>query len=74
MVRSLAGVKVAFVVKENEEGAFRASLRSVGVDVASVAKSFGGGGHIRAAGCSISADSIDSAAEMLLGALREVEI
>ena len=74
VVRSLAGVKVAFVIKENDEGAFRVSLRSVGVDVASIAKSFGGGGHIRAAGCSILADSIDSAAEMLLGALREVEI
>ena len=72
VVRSLAGVKIAFVIKENEEGAFRASLRSVGADVASVAKSFGGGGHIRAAGCSIEAESIDSAAELLLGALTAV--
>ena len=74
VVRSLMGVKVAFVVKENEEGAFRASLRSVGADVASVAKSFGGGGHIRAAGCTVAADGIEDAANKLLAALCDMEI
>ena len=74
VVRSLMGVQIAFVIKENQEGAFRASIRSVGADVASVAKSFGGGGHIRAAGCAIEAENLDAAAERLLSALCKIDL
>ena len=70
VVRSLAGTKIAFVLKEQTEGVFRASLRSVGADVASVAAAFGGGGHIRAAGCSVSAESKEIAEKILLDALK----
>ncbi|HRP70684.1 MAG TPA: DHHA1 domain-containing protein, partial [Turneriella sp.] len=48
------GVKAAAVVKESEEGFLKASLRSLGdVDVATLAKKFGGGGHKNAAGLKV---------------------
>ena len=47
-------VKVAAVLKEREDGTTRASIRSCpGVDVAKIARRFGGGGHPQAAGATI---------------------
>ncbi|MNZ48772.1 Bifunctional oligoribonuclease and PAP phosphatase NrnA [compost metagenome] len=46
------GVEVGILFKEAEDGSIKASLRSAGkANVAQIAQSFGGGGHIRAAGC-----------------------
>lgn len=46
------GVEVGILFKETNDGAVKASLRSAGkANVAAVAQLFGGGGHIRAAGC-----------------------
>ncbi len=61
--RSLAGVEIAFVIKQSEDKPlFRVSLRSsVDFDVAAVCRVFGGGGHVRAAGCSLEAADIDEA-------------
>lgn len=48
------GLKAAAVLSETEHGELKGSLRSIGdVDVASVAKKFGGGGHKNAAGLKI---------------------
>jgi len=69
VVRSLEGADVAFVVKETDDGIFRASLRSTGPDVATVAKGFGGGGHIRAAGCNVDAKTIEEACDKLLASV-----
>jgi phosphoesterase RecJ-like protein len=45
-------VSVYFLIKEKEPGLYSASLRSkFDVDVAKIASYFGGGGHMRAAGC-----------------------
>jgi phosphoesterase RecJ-like protein len=65
-VRSLGGAEVALVTKEIAEGSFKASMRSVGMDVAAIAASFGGGGHIRAAGCSVSGNCIEDAEKEIL--------
>lgn len=72
--RSLAGVEVAFVVRQPEErNFFRVSMRSNGeFDVAKVCALFGGGGHTKAAGCSIEAGSIYDAEKMILKAVREL--
>ena len=72
VVRSLSGVEIAFVVKENDEGKFKISLRSCGADVASVAKQFGGGGHIRAAGCSVVANDSNDAARQIICAIDKM--
>lgn len=71
VVKQLFGVEIAFVVKETDSGEFRASLRSTSHNVAKIAVKFGGGGHIRAAGCSPEAKSAQEAADMILSAIEE---
>ncbi|MDH5510434.1 MAG: bifunctional oligoribonuclease/PAP phosphatase NrnA [Nitrospinota bacterium] len=63
---SIRGVEVAAFLKEVEQGKTRASLRSRGgIDVNRLASVFGGGGHTRAAGCTIMAP-LDEARQKLL--------
>ncbi len=51
-LRSTAGVEVSVFLYETDDG-YKISLRSASrVDVAAIAKKFGGGGHARAAGAS----------------------
>jgi phosphoesterase RecJ-like protein len=48
----VGGVEVTALLKEEQPGKFRISLRSrEAVDVSALAHGFGGGGHARAAGC-----------------------
>lgn len=51
--RSLTGVQVSIVLRENPEGDVKASLRSKGKNVAAIARAFGGGGHNNAAGATL---------------------
>lgn len=52
--RNIQGVEVGILFKSLNSGAVKVSLRSAGkVDVAALAQAFGGGGHVRAAGCRI---------------------
>ncbi len=71
VVRSLEGVEVAIAVKESPDGKFKVSLRSTGLDVAAIAASLGGGGHVRAAGCSLYAPTGDAAAAAVVGMIAE---
>jgi phosphoesterase RecJ-like protein len=63
VARCVKGVDVAAVIKQPAaENRFRVSMRSsCDFDVSEICAMYGGGGHIRAAGCTISADSILSA-------------
>jgi phosphoesterase RecJ-like protein len=50
--RNIEGVEVGLLFKQNGQESVKVSLRSAGrVNVAAVAQHFGGGGHVRAAGC-----------------------
>ncbi|MCM1334977.1 MAG: bifunctional oligoribonuclease/PAP phosphatase NrnA [Bacteroides sp.] len=49
--RQVGGVEVGVILKQKDDG-WKASLRSNTVDVQKICTAFGGGGHIRAAGCS----------------------
>ncbi len=71
--RSVTGVEVAFSVRQPEDKPFfRVSMRSSSdFDVSAVCALFGGGGHVRAAGCSLEAPNIREAEEMVLRAVRE---
>ncbi len=54
-IRMVSGTEVAIFFREDPGGDVRVSLRSMGrVDVACVARQFGGGGHRPAAGCTLS--------------------
>lgn len=72
VVRQLLGVEIAFVVKETDSGEFRVSLRSVGANVAKIATEFGGGGHVRAAGCSPKAKSTEEASKMIINSIKNI--
>ena len=53
-IRSIAGVEVAAFFKERPEGCIKVSFRSKSrVDVNAIANAFGGGGHLRASGCTL---------------------
>ncbi len=59
-LRNTKGVEVAIFLHETESQEYKVSMRSNSiVDVRKVASYFGGGGHIRAAGCSMQGDLHD---------------
>ena len=60
------GIECALFAYEPEEGTVKVSLRSKKtVDVSEIAKAFGGGGHIRAAGCTTKGRATEIIAQML---------
>ena len=71
--RSVAGVEVAYSVRQPEEKPFfRVSMRSASeFDVSEICAMFGGGGHMRAAGCSLEAANVREAEEKILQAIRK---
>ena len=69
-IRVIDGVEVAFMLTCKATNFCRVSMRSRTVDVSKIARSLGGGGHIRAAGCTIK-EPFDVAKEMLLRAIGE---
>jgi phosphoesterase RecJ-like protein len=57
MLGTVDGVEIAVLLREVGEQATRVSIRTAGrVSAAALASQFGGGGHERAAGCTIAAD------------------
>ena len=71
IARAVQGAEVAISVREIGEGVFRASLRSVDADVASVAVLFEGGGHLHAAGCTVKAACIEEAVSLLIAEVQK---
>ena len=69
-IMSIDGVEVGCLLKEADAESIRCSLRSRSfVNVAEVARSFGGGGNVLAAGCTIS-KNVDEAEKMVADALQ----
>lgn len=67
--RSIRGVRMALLFREMSGGRVKVSLRSVGaVDVAALAKQFGGGGHTKAAGVAIQGTMAEVQATVLAAA------
>ena len=60
MIRVIEGVEVALLLKCKEKDVFRVSMRSKGLDVSKIAMSFEGGGHVRAAGCTLNMSFSDA--------------
>lgn len=70
--RTIEGVEVSVVFKEKKKG-WKASLRSNSkVNVQEICRVFGGGGHIRAAGCSFGSLSLDEAKKQLVAEIERV--
>lgn len=70
LIRVIEGVEIAVLIKEVEERRCRVSIRSKGINVSDIAVRFGGGGHIRAAGCTLNM-TLAEAKAALLPALAE---
>jgi phosphoesterase RecJ-like protein len=69
--RSIEGVRMALLFREIAQGRVKVSLRSIGdVDVAAFAKTYGGGGHTKAAGLSLTG-SLAEVQSTVLRAARE---
>ena len=69
--RYVEGVEIALLFKQVEENLTRVSFRSKEIDVAKIALSFGGGGHKKAAGCSIYAP-LKEAEKVILEAVGDL--
>lgn len=53
LLRQITTVDIAFLIKETEDGCSKVSFRSKNFDVTKIASKFDGGGHSKAAGCTI---------------------
>lgn len=71
VLRDIKGVEVAIVFKEKTPNVTKASFRSKSfADVSKVAAKFGGGGHVRASGCTIN-EPMDIARAQVVEAVKE---
>ncbi len=69
-LRMIEGTELAVYIRGIEEGKFKASLRSLEfVDCAVLASSFGGGGHVRAAG--FDTTDVEQTIEKIVEKMRE---
>lgn len=69
--RSVDTVEVGILLKEVAKGTVKVSLRSKRyVDVSTIAQEFGGGGHVRAAGCTLKM-SVPEAVKVLTAKVSE---
>jgi len=72
MVRKLETVEVSMMLREEEDGSIKISLRSKNyVDVSKIAVKYGGGGHIRASGATIKDKSFSEIKEMVINDINE---
>ena len=70
-LRSISGVEYAALVKEKEPGVIRVSMRAKRRgNVASIASELGGGGHVKAAGCTLNMP-LDEAVNLVKSKLNE---
>ncbi len=70
-LRSMAGVQLAVLFREKNNGFLRVSFRSKNnINVADLAEQFGGGGHSSAAGCTIPNDKYHR--EMVIKAAKDI--
>ena len=66
------GVQVGITIREQNDGSYRISLRSADyVNVSDICARFGGGGHIKAAGCQMKDLTADEVRQILLDAVAE---
>lgn len=73
MARTIEGVEAGVTLREQQNGSWKVSVRTVTLDAASLCENFGGGGHKRAAGFECSGTAFDvkcvvcGAVEAMLG-------
>ena len=71
--RTILGVDVAVMVKEVDPTTIRVSMRSKNTDVSKIAAKFSGGGHKRAAGCTINKSILEAKEAIVTAIIYEME-
>lgn len=74
LLRQIEGVDLAVSIRQSGVNAkiYKVSMRSGAlVDSAALCARFGGGGHVRAAGCTVSANSVQEAQAQVLALCQE---
>ncbi|TWH48647.1 bifunctional oligoribonuclease/PAP phosphatase NrnA [Sporomusa sp. KB1] len=69
--RNIEGIEIAIMFKEADTHSIRVSLRSKMVDVSQLALAFGGGGHARAAGCTVT-ETLGRAKTLIIDAAKQL--
>ena len=69
---TVEGVKIGITLKQqpDDENVFKASIRTTEADASALASEFGGGGHIRAAGCTLNGGARDVTKRIVAAAKR----
>lgn len=72
VIRSIKGVEVAILLKEIRPSEVKVSMRSKHrVDVATIGEKYQGGGHVRAAGCTLH-EPVERVREIMMEELKKV--
>lgn len=70
IARRIEGTYVSATLRENSDNSVRVSLRSeCNIDVSVIASEFGGGGHVRASGCTIN-KPVDEVKELIMNSVE----
>ncbi|MFP4498231.1 MAG: DHH family phosphoesterase, partial [Vulcanimicrobiota bacterium] len=69
-LNAIRGVHTFVIFKEDEQGRVRVSMRSRDIPINGIAKCFGGGGHSRAAGCTLEGN-LKTVSEKVIQALKD---
>lgn len=65
----IIGVEIGITVKQQPDGSYRVSMRAGDhADVSAVAQQFGGGGHVKASGCSVKSGEPEAVCARLMEA------
>lgn len=68
LTTSLESIEVGIIIRQKEEKKFKVSMRSTGdVDVSAICRKFEGGGHVKAAGCTMEGELEDIKLRLLSG-------
>ena len=69
----IIGVEIGISVKQQEDGSYRISMRAgETANVSEIAQQFGGGGHVKASGCSIAEGEPEAVCGRLLSTAAEM--
>lgn len=74
MLRNISGVEISAFLKETQPDEVKVSLRAKTYgDVSAVAQSFGGGGHVKAAGCTLNTSLSEAKQKISAAIIAQLE-
>lgn len=73
ITRQIEGVKAGVTLREENDGKISVSVRTdEDVDAAAICANFGGGGHVRAAGCEFKGETLEEAKTAVVKYIEEI--